>query len=179
VRDPAREWVEDLASAWDLLDIKPAKGLYTWTNKRIRPGHIAPRLDRFLVQISLLLLGLTANAEILPHSVSDHKPIHIEIKYDKVRGPIPFRFSPNWIQDKDFLSLVSKTWTNVVKSSTFYVWEEKLRRLKRALKILAKIHPNPIALHIASQMHLESHQLEMEHKEVMQEALQQEDNLQR
>jgi exonuclease III len=95
VRDPAREWVEDLASAWDLLDIKPIKGLYTWTNKRIGPGHIAARLDRFLVQSSLLLLGLEAKAEILPHSVSDHKPIRIEIKKDQVRGPIPFRFSPN------------------------------------------------------------------------------------
>jgi exonuclease III len=152
VRDPAREWVEDLATTWDLLDIKPAKGLCTWTNKRIGPGHIAARLDRFLVQSSLLLLGLAANAEILPHSVSNHKPIRLEIKYDQVRGPIPFRFSPNWIQDKDFLSLVSKMWTSAVKGSTFYVWEEKLRRLKRSLKLWAKSQPNPIALRIASQM---------------------------
>jgi hypothetical protein len=61
VRDPAREWVEDLVSTWDLIDIKPAKGLYTWTNKRIGPGNIVSRLDRFLVQSSFILLGLTAN----------------------------------------------------------------------------------------------------------------------
>jgi exonuclease III len=74
VRDPAREWVEDLISAWDLMDIKPLKGLYTWTNKRVGLGHIAARLDRFLVQSSFLTLGLIASSEILPHSTSDHKP---------------------------------------------------------------------------------------------------------
>ena len=49
VRDPAREWVEDLMLEWDLEDITPDKGKYTWSNKRIGPGHIAARLDRFLI----------------------------------------------------------------------------------------------------------------------------------
>jgi exonuclease III len=179
VRDPAREWVEDLISAWDLVDIKPAKGLYTWTNKRVGPGHIAARLDRFLVQSSFLLLGLTATSEILPHSVSDHKPIRIEIKTDQVHGPIPFRFNPTWIQDKDFLLLVSKSWTSIVKGSAFYVWEEKLRRLKTALKTWAKGQANPITSRKEAQKQLENHQLEMENKEITQEGLQHEDRLQR
>eukprot|EP00253_Pinus_taeda_P009526 PITA_09526 len=41
VRDPAREWVEDVMQDWDLLDIKPLKGKHTWSNKRVGPGHIA------------------------------------------------------------------------------------------------------------------------------------------
>ena len=45
VRDPAREWVEDLMQEWDLIDIKPLNGKFTWSNKRIGPGHIAARLD--------------------------------------------------------------------------------------------------------------------------------------
>ena len=49
VRDPAREWLEDIISEWDLEDIKPTKGKYTWNNKRIGPWHISARLDRFLV----------------------------------------------------------------------------------------------------------------------------------
>jgi hypothetical protein len=48
VRDPAREWVEDLMIDWDLEDVKPDRGKYTWSNKRVGPGHIAARLDRFL-----------------------------------------------------------------------------------------------------------------------------------
>ena len=49
VRDPAREWVEDFILDWELEDIKPTSGKFTWSNKRIAPGHIAARLDRFLV----------------------------------------------------------------------------------------------------------------------------------
>jgi hypothetical protein len=64
---------------WDLLDIKPISGKYTWTNKRIGPGHIAARLDRFLIQSSFLLLGLEARVHILPCSTSDHKPIKLEL----------------------------------------------------------------------------------------------------
>ena len=41
VRDPTREWVEDLILDWDLEDIKLAWGGFTWTNKRLGPGHIA------------------------------------------------------------------------------------------------------------------------------------------
>jgi hypothetical protein len=119
VRDPAREWVEDLASVWDLLDAKPAKGLYTWTNKRIGPGHIAARLDRFLVQSSLLSLGLTANAEILPHSVSDHKPIRLEIKNDQVRGLIPFRFSQPGSKTKTFSTWFPKRGPALLQAHLF------------------------------------------------------------
>jgi hypothetical protein len=86
--------VEDLISTWDLMDIKPSRGRYTWTNKRVGPGHIAARLDRFLVQSSFLTLGLTTSSEILPNSTSDHKPITLEIKKEQGQGPIPFRFNP-------------------------------------------------------------------------------------
>eukprot|EP00253_Pinus_taeda_P004161 PITA_04161 len=38
-RDPARESVEDLMQHWDLIDIKPTAGKYTWTNKSIISDH--------------------------------------------------------------------------------------------------------------------------------------------
>lgn len=94
VRDPAREWAEDLIQDWDLLEIKPIFGKYTWTNKRIGPGHIAARLKRFLIQSSFLLLGLEARVHILPCSTSDHKPIKMELVSQLDLGPIPFKFSP-------------------------------------------------------------------------------------
>ena len=75
VRDPSREWVEDIILGWDLLDIKPAKGIFTWTNKRNGPGHVAARLDRFLVHSTFLDFGLLASSKILPHCISDHKPV--------------------------------------------------------------------------------------------------------
>jgi hypothetical protein len=38
VRDPCREWAEDIILDWDLEDIKPPRGKYTWSNKRTGPG---------------------------------------------------------------------------------------------------------------------------------------------
>jgi hypothetical protein len=35
-----KEWVDELILDWDLMDIKDSKGKFTWTNKRIGPGHI-------------------------------------------------------------------------------------------------------------------------------------------
>ena len=107
VRDPAREWVEDIILGWDLIDIKPVQGKFTWTNKRIGPGHIAAQLDRFLVQSSFLSFGLLASSKILPHCTSDHKPILLDLALEQDLGPIPFRFNPLWIQQEDFLQVVS------------------------------------------------------------------------
>jgi exonuclease III len=47
--------VEDMIQQWDLMDFKPHKGLYTWTNNRTGEDHISARLDRFMVQSTLLL----------------------------------------------------------------------------------------------------------------------------
>eukprot|EP00253_Pinus_taeda_P011701 PITA_11701 len=145
VRYPAREWVEDLLQDWDLLDIKPVSGMFTWSNKRIGPGHIATRLDRFLVHSSFLLLDLDASMHILPCSTSDHKPIKLTLRDHVDLGPIPFKFSPLWIKEPNFLQVVKESWSHLVTRSPFYIWEEKLRRLKSALKHWAKSIANPAA----------------------------------
>ena len=128
---------------WDLVDIPPENGKYTWSNKRIGPGHIAARLDRCLVHSSFLLLALKSRLHILPCSVSDHKPILLEMLGHNDLGPIPFRFNPLWVKELDFLNLVLNSWKTPVKGSPFFIWEEKLRRLKAVLKSWAKSLPSP------------------------------------
>jgi hypothetical protein len=125
-----------------LEDIRPSRGKFTWTNKRVGLGHIVARLDGFLVKISFLLLGLIFSSKILPNSVSDHKPILLELSQDKNLGPIPFRFSPAWLLYEGFHDLVAKVWNENVFGSTFYVWEEKLRNLKKVLGEWAKTQTN-------------------------------------
>jgi exonuclease III len=165
VRDPAREWVEDIMSEWELEDAKPTKWKYTWSNKRVGLGHIAARLDRFLVQCSFMLLGLTCSTSILPHSVSYHKKILLEVTHDRNLGPIPFRFSPAWLQYEGFKDLVTKIWNEKVIGSTFFVWEEKHRRLKIALKSWVKTQKSPITKRQEAQKQLKRHQMEMEEHE--------------
>ena len=109
VRDPIREIVDEIILEWDLMDIKPASGKYTWNNKRLGPGHISARLDRFMVQDSFLLQGLNISSKILPFGVSDHKPILLEMAINKNWGPIPFKFNPLWEKHSDFLQIVANS----------------------------------------------------------------------
>ena len=143
VRDSIRETVDEIILDWDLMDVKPSCEKYTWNNKRIGPGHIAARLDRFLVQDTFLLLGLKLSSKILPFGVLDHKPILLEMVNNKNWGPIPFRFNPLWANQPEFLRIVVDSWSLPLTRSPFYVWEEKLRRLKKELKSWAKAIPSP------------------------------------
>jgi hypothetical protein len=64
--DQFGEKMDDLISDLDLFDVPPTKGMYTWNNKRAGPGHIAARLDRFLISSSFLALPDKACSLILP-----------------------------------------------------------------------------------------------------------------
>eukprot|EP00253_Pinus_taeda_P012315 PITA_12315 len=179
VRDPAREWVEDIMLGWDLEDIKLSSGKYTWSNKRTGPNHIAARLDRFLVHSSFLTSGLMASSKILPNLTSDHKPILLELSLDCNLGPIPFRFSPLWIQQEGFQEVVSDSWNRPVHGSPFFVWEEKIRSLKRNLKVWAKRLQTPTSKRKENTDRLAAHQIEMEQIPVSQGMLLKEIELQK
>ena len=48
-RDPMLNMVENRILSWELIDFKPKKGRYTWSNNGTGATHISARLDRFLV----------------------------------------------------------------------------------------------------------------------------------
>ena len=139
------------------MDIKPSLGKFTWNNKRTGPGHIAVRLDRFLVQDSFLLLGLNLSSKILPFGGSDHKPVLLEMVKDKNLGPIPFRFNPLWANHLKFLKIVVDAWSPPVTGSPLFVWEDKLRRLKKVLKAWAKSIPSPNLKKVQATIALETY----------------------
>jgi exonuclease III len=77
VRDQFRERLEDLISDLDLYDVPLNKGIYTWNKRRARPGHIAARLDRFLISSAWLSLLDNPCSTNLPWAGSDHCPIRL------------------------------------------------------------------------------------------------------
>ena len=107
-KDPLQYFVEALIRSWDLLDIKPASGCFTWNNNRTGSASILARLDRFFVQSSLLDSNLIISSKILPNTSSDHHPISLLVKEEEDYGPIPFRFSPMWIEREGFLETVNE-----------------------------------------------------------------------
>ena len=163
---------------WDLLDIKPSSSKYSWSNKRVGPEHIVARLDRFIIQSSYLLLGLEPRMHILANSISDHKPIKLELLAHLDLGPIPFRFSPLWVKEPDFMKIVKECWNQPVKGSPFYIWEENLRRVKGALKRWAKTLSNLATERKTIKATLVSHQNGMENVTLTKDLLDQETQLQ-
>jgi exonuclease III len=110
MRDQFRGKMDDLISYLDLFDVPPAKGMYTWNNRRAGPGHIAARLDRFLISSSFLALPNKSCSLKLPWVGSDHRPISLMFKPQKNWGPIPFRFNPLWMDRSEFLPFISQIW---------------------------------------------------------------------
>eukprot|EP00253_Pinus_taeda_P004621 PITA_04621 len=154
------------------------RGGSIFRDPRVGLGHIAARLDIFLVQSSFLLLGLEDRSHILHISISDHKLISLELLTPKDLGPIPFRFSSLWIKEADFMDKVRDYWKDPVKGSSFFVWEEELRRVKVMLKNWAKRLPNPATERKKSQIELENHHLHLETAEITKEELEKEAKLQ-
>ena len=115
---------------WDPIDIKLTTVKFTWSNKRVDPGYIVARLDRFLVQSSFLLLGLETRMHILHNNVSNHKPISRELLSHKDLGPIPFRFSSLWIKETYIMEKVRDYWKDLVKGSAFFSRRKKSGGLK-------------------------------------------------
>jgi hypothetical protein len=166
MRDQFRERMDDLISDLDLFDVPSVKGMYTWNNRRAGPGHIAARLDRFLISSSFLALPDKAFSSNLPWAGSDHRPIMLTFESQKNWGPIPFRFNPLWMERSEFLHSISQIWNQWITGSPNYIWEQKLKLVKGLLKDWAK---NSIQNNARDKkLQLENLQEEMETKEVQQ-----------
>ena len=115
---------------------------------------------------------------IIPCSISDHRPIKLELVAHSNQGPIPFKFNSHWVKEQTFLPLIKESWMTPVKGSPFFVWEEKLRRVKAALKAWVRSLPNPAVERKAIQERLEKHQLDSENVEITKVILDEEASLQ-
>ena len=107
-KDPLLNFVESVMHTWDLIDYKPTRRRFTWSNNRAGSNSILARLDRFLVQSTLLDNNFIISSKILPKTSSDQHAISLLLKNEEDYGPIPFRFSPLWIERDGFLDTVKK-----------------------------------------------------------------------
>lgn len=99
--------MESLILAWDLLDLKPNKGRYTWTNNRVGNANISAHLDQFLVQSTLMEGKHLISSKILPKITFDRNPVILLIEKEEDLGPIPFRFNPLWVSREGFMEIVA------------------------------------------------------------------------
>eukprot|EP00253_Pinus_taeda_P006730 PITA_06730 len=146
-KDPMVGVVEDLAHQWDLQDFIPTQGCFTWSNNRTGMDHISARLDRFLVQTSLFMNKKIITTKILPKLASDHKPIQLCLEDEEDLGPIPFRFSPQWIEREGFFDTVKSAWASSIteiKTSTGQICKG-FQQVKEAAELYFQNLYNPDA----------------------------------
>ena len=79
---------------------------YSWSNRRVGVGHIAARLDRFVVSIAFLQQNLLPASFTLPLTILDHKPIGLTLTPPANLGPIPFHFNSIWMQDGKIMDII-------------------------------------------------------------------------
>eukprot|EP00253_Pinus_taeda_P025214 PITA_25214 len=179
-RDQTLPLVEEIMQQWDLLDFAPARGKYTWTNNRTRSDHIAARLDRFLIQTSLLMENLLISTKNLPKLSSDHKPIQLLLAPEEDLGPIPFKFNPLWIEKEGFMDTIQSAWDIPINGSPSCVWEKKLKATKKSLKEwLRKLHNPTTQQRKTDVQQLETLQIGMEGLYITPEILNKEATFQR
>ena len=102
-----KDTIEEMIQVWDLNDIKPKLGHFTWSNHRVGVARIYTNLNHFLVHSSLLNGNLFISSKILPKLSSDQHPITLLFEIEEELDPIPFRFSPLWLERDGFMVIVS------------------------------------------------------------------------
>eukprot|EP00253_Pinus_taeda_P029111 PITA_29111 len=143
-RDPFLPTVENLIQLWDLVDFKPVKGAYTWTNNRIGEHHISARLDKFLTNSTIMMENRVVFSKILPKLTSYHKPILLCIK-----------------EEEDL------AWEKDILGSPSYVWEQKIKNTKKALKEwIKKVANSPTSQKKEATKQLEELQFGLEEKAI-------------
>jgi hypothetical protein len=137
-------------------------------------------LDIFLIQSTFLHERRIISSKILPKLTSNHKPILLILEEEENMGPIPFRFSPLWIEKKGFLETVHSAWSSSITGSPSFVWEKKLKATKYALKAWVKKPMNTPLIHIHETVQqLSDLQVEMEIKYFFNSDLEKEQGAQR
>lgn len=82
-------------------------------------------------------------------------------------GPIPFRFNPLWSGKEGFMEIVMEAWSIPVIGSPNFVWEQKLKITKRALKKWIKEPSNsPTSNRKEIVQFLSNLQMDLESKEI-------------
>ena len=150
----------------------PKNGRFTWSNKQTRPGHIATRLDHFLVSTSFLQKNFLPISRIISSATSYHKPISLSFSTPTNLGPIPFSFNPLWLNNAKTLELISIARNQSFSRSPSFIWESKLQSIHSSLKKWAATYfSKPSKLKTNLQSDLTILHTKMEKEEITHEIL--------
>eukprot|EP00253_Pinus_taeda_P015506 PITA_15506 len=133
--DPLSDFFSNLIPSHNLIDVNLIKSKPTWRNRRTGEGRVAKRLDRFLINESLMRDIPMIRQWVGEGGNSDHFPILLEFEKPPPKPASPFKFNAAWLQEESFNKLFRDTWRHSgnaqVGNKGELLWDN-LRRLKKA-----------------------------------------------
>jgi len=109
--DSITGYMTDLLERHNLIDVPMHKPLPTWRNRRIGEATLARRLDRFLMEGTLIQQLHFYKQWVGIGGVSDYYPIYLEILGPHKKPKAPFKFNYSWLQDPTYITMVKEFWT--------------------------------------------------------------------
>jgi hypothetical protein len=119
----------------------------TWNNGRAGRDYVAIRLDHTICNMDWFSFWQNISCCALVRSSSNHHPLLFSQYNSTRRHSPPFKFYKIWLEHADCGHLVKDIWHKPVVGSPMACLQQKLKRLKQALKVWNKdtfgnIHDN-------------------------------------
>ncbi|GAU46013.1 hypothetical protein TSUD_401350 [Trifolium subterraneum] len=149
-RPPSRVSCDDFlfwSNAHSLTHLPTMGTQLTWNNGRLGSEYVALRLDRTICNMEWINLWHKISCYSLVRNSSDHHPILFSQELFATQHALPFRFFKVWLEHEDCARVVKDIWGKHVIGSPMARLQQKLKRLKKALKdwnrnIFVNMHNN-------------------------------------
>jgi hypothetical protein len=124
-----------------LVDIAPSSISPTWRNGRPGSKGISKRLDRFLMNETLMGGMIRCRSWVINSFLTDHNLVCLQFDENKETNHYPFKFNHAWLLEPDFILMVRKTWNAMVSwqdTSAMNFLVVKLKKLKEVVVLWKK-----------------------------------------
>lgn len=110
-RDERRmEAFRDMLEECNLTDVGFSGPMFTWERENLVETNIRERLDQGVANNEWLSIFPNAQIRHLPHTISDHCPLLINLNDQTWHGVKKFRFKVWWTLEDSFECVVQRAW---------------------------------------------------------------------
>ncbi|KAJ3685147.1 hypothetical protein LUZ61_014311 [Rhynchospora tenuis] len=123
-----------MANRTQLIDLGYHGCAYTWTNNRPCTTLIMQRLDRAMASVTWTALYPSAKVYHLPRSNSDHVPILLCLKPERVKGRRTFKVENWWMNTEGFDEACQRALNTGVDHGQMENWDGMLNNLRKEIR---------------------------------------------
>lgn len=133
--------IEDFRQCVDACELKdmPQTGCrYTWNNKQDGDHRVYTKIERTMVNEEWSASCPLGSVHYAPEGRFDHSPAIVKLSSTSHYKKRSFQFVDVWCSHGNFQMVVRQGWNIAVKGCTMFQVMQKLRLLKKGLKLLHK-----------------------------------------